>query len=45
MTAFLFFWLNLLTENFGLLMLRQRQVESRLKKLEEEVRALREQQP
>ncbi len=38
-------WLIALTDNFVLLMLRQRQIEAMLKQLEEEVRALRQQRP
>jgi hypothetical protein len=38
-------WLILLTDSFSLLMIRQRQIEAKLKQLEEEVRALREQRP
>ena len=36
-------WLRLLSDNFVLLFLRQRQIEARLKRLEDEVKALRKQ--
>lgn len=41
----LLFWLVSLTDNFFLLMKRQREIEKKLKQLEEEIRALREQCP
>ncbi len=39
------FWLVQLTDNFLLLLTRHRQIEARLERLEEEVRALRKQRP
>ncbi len=36
-------WLRLLSDNFALLIIRQRQIEARLKQLEDEVKALRKQ--
>jgi hypothetical protein len=42
---FLIVWLIQLTDNFALLLARHRQIEERLKKLEREVRGLREQPP
>lgn len=41
----LLFWLVSLTDNFFLLMKRQREIEKKLKQLEEEIRALSEQCP
>lgn len=41
----LIFWLVQLTDNFALLMIRHRQIEAKLKRLEEEVKALRKQRP
>lgn len=40
---FILFWLVQLSDNFALLFLRQRETEARLKRLEEEVKALLEQ--
>ncbi len=40
---FILFWLAQLTDTFALLFLRQRGIEARLKQLEEEVKALRQQ--
>lgn len=40
---YLIFWLVQLTDNFAVLFLRQRGIEARLKRLEEEVKALRQQ--
>ena len=36
-------WLRLLSDNFFWLIIRQRQIEARLTRLEEEVKALRQQ--
>lgn len=41
----LIFWLTQLTDNFLLLKIRHGQIEGRLKRLEEEVKALRKQRP
>ena len=41
----LIFWLVQLTDNFLLLKIRHNQIEVRLKRLEEEVKALRKQRP
>jgi hypothetical protein len=41
----LIFWLVQLTDNFLLLLTRHRQIEERLERLEEEVKALRKQRP
>lgn len=38
-------WLILLTDNFSLLMRRQRQIEAKLSRLQKEVEALRQQRP
>ena len=38
-------WLRLLSDNFALLVIRHRQIEARLKRLEDEVKALRQQGP
>lgn len=40
---FILFWLVQLSDNFALLFYRQRGIEARLKRLEDEVKALREQ--
>lgn len=42
---FILFWLVQLSDNFVLLFWRQREIEARLKRLEEEVKALRQQGP
>ncbi len=41
----LIFWLMQLTDNFFLLKIRHGQIEERLNRLEEEVKALRKQRP